>query len=77
MNTYTIGTKVRVDTGEGLVEGIIKGYNYGISGKPTSFFFESNEDMRFPIYLLDSDICEVLAPPKAYVEEDEEYYDEE
>ena len=77
MNTYTIGTKVRVDTGEGMVDGVIKGYNYGISGKPTSFFFEGHADLRFPMDLLDSDVCEVLAPPKAYIEEDEEDYDEE
>lgn len=71
MNYLTEGTKISIKVNGDVVEGIIGGYNYGLSGRVTSFYFEGQENIRRDLELLDPEWCTILAAPVIYHEEDE------
>lgn len=48
-------------------EHTVSGYNYGLSGQPTSVFFEGIEQQRYPLDVLDG--CDVVYEP---IEEEED-----
>lgn len=63
-----IGSVVEISIERKPKEGIIGGYNFGLSGEETSFYFQDLPNMRFPIEFLRENFT-VLSEP---VEDEEE-----